>query len=250
MTVETTRAGVRFPVEGMTCASCVNRIERYLRKVDGVIEANVNLATESASVRYDPARVQLDGLRSAVEAAGYEARIDRAEVSGADGPRSIDIAFRAPSGGLAGPRMLALDIEGMTCASCVNRIERYLRKVDGVVEANVNLATERASVVARPDVTVDQLIGAVEAAGYEAKLLVDGAPSRSGTSSAEAAEPHAAHREAAGQPETSFQQRHLAETRRRLIVAAVLTTPLLLGLASMTIAPFLQIGRASCRERV
>ena len=239
MTVETGPAGVRFPVEGMTCASCVNRIERYLRKVDGVVEANVNLATETASVRYDPARVQLDGLRSAVEAAGYEARIDRSEVSGGDGRRSIEIDFRAPEGGLAGPRMLALDIEGMTCASCVNRIERYLRKVDGVVEANVNLATERASVLARPDVTVDQLIGAVEAAGYEAKLLVDGAPSRPGTSAAEAAEPHAAHREAAGAPETSFQQRHLAETRQRLIVAAVLTAPLLLGLASMTIAPFL-----------
>ena len=238
MTVEATPAGVRFPVEGMTCASCVNRIERYLRKVDGVVEANVNLATEAASVRYDPARVQLDGLRSAVEAAGYEARIDRAELSGDDGPQAIEIAFRPREGGLAGPRTLALDIEGMTCASCVNRIERYLRKVDGVVEANVNLATERASIIARPNVTIDQLIGAVEAAGYEAKLLVDGGPGAPEAAATEA-EPHAAHREAIREPETSFQQRHLADTRRRLIVAAVLTTPLLLGLASMTIAPFL-----------
>ena len=53
-------AGVRFPVEGMTCASCVNRIERYLRKVDGVAEANVNLATEQAAVRFNPAQVSLD----------------------------------------------------------------------------------------------------------------------------------------------------------------------------------------------
>ncbi len=239
MTAETAPAGVRFPVEGMTCASCVNRIERYLRKVDGVAEANVNLATETASVRFDPARVDLDDLRSAVEAAGYEARIERAEMSGAANAQTVEIAFRAPAGGLAGPRSLALDIEGMTCASCVNRIERYLRKVDGVVEANVNLATERASIVARPDVTTDQLIAAVEAAGYEAKLLVDGAPTRAGTASLEEAEPHAAHREAASEPETSFQQRHLADTRRRLIVAAVFTTPLLLGLASMTIASFL-----------
>jgi Cu+-exporting ATPase len=240
MNVDTvTAAGVRFPVEGMTCASCVNRIERYLRKVDGVVEANVNLATESASVQYDPARVKLDDLRSAVEAAGYEARIERAELSGTPGPQAVEIAIRAPAGGLAGPRSLALDIEGMTCASCVNRIERYLRKVDGVVEANINLATERASVVARPEVTIDQLIAAVEAAGYEAKLLVDGAPAAPATDDANEAEPHAAHRETARQPETSFQLRHLADTRRRLIVATILTIPLLAGLASMTIAPFL-----------
>src|ERR671919_1880273 len=98
-------------------------------------------------------------------------------------------------------------VEGMTCASCVNRIERYLRKVDGVVEANVNLATERASIIARPDVTVDQLIGAVEAAGYEAKVLIDGEP----MAAAEDGEPeaHAKHREVAREPETSFQLRHL-----------------------------------------
>nr|MBA2315874.1 copper-translocating P-type ATPase [Chloroflexota bacterium] len=238
MAAEMTAAGVRFPVEGMTCASCVNRIERHLRKVDGVVEANVNLATESASVRFDPARVDLDDLQSAVEAAGYEARIERAEVFGAAGTQAVEIAFQPREGGLAGPRSLALDIEGMTCASCVNRIERHLRKVDGVVEANVNLATERASVTVRPGVTVDQLIAAVEAAGYEAKLLSDGPPVDPGAESADA-EPHAAHREATRGPETSFQQRHLADTRRRLIVAAILTIPLLLGLAAMTVAPFL-----------
>ena len=250
MTSEQATAGVRFPVEGMTCASCVNRIERYLRKTNGVVEANVNLATETASVRFDPALVDLGALSSAVEAAGYEARIERAEfsggptVAGVAGTESIEIAFRAPAGGLSGPRSLALDIEGMTCASCVNRIERYLRKVDGVVEANVNLATERASIVSRPEVTVDHLIAAVEAAGYEAKLLVDGSRSPADGAStaaeaAEGAEPHAAQRESARAPETSFQQRHLADTRRRLIVGIILTTPLLLGLAAMTVAPFL-----------
>ena len=239
MTAESTATGVQFPVEGMTCASCVNRIERYLRKVDGVVEANVNLATESASVRFDPALVKLDDLRSAVEAAGYEARIERAETSGPAPTQAVEIALRAPRDGLAGPRTLALDIEGMTCASCVNRIERYLRKVDGVVEANVNLATERASVVARPDVTSDQLIAAVEAAGYEAKLLVAGATVASVDHDHTDAEPHAVPREVVQAPETSYQQRHLADTRRRLIVAAILTIPLLAGLASMTIAPFL-----------
>src|SRR5450759_2207143 len=60
---------VAFPIEGMTCASCVNRITRFLRKVDGVEEANVNLATESATVRYDGSRVDVAGLVAAVEAA-------------------------------------------------------------------------------------------------------------------------------------------------------------------------------------
>ncbi|HXG40513.1 MAG TPA: heavy metal translocating P-type ATPase [Candidatus Limnocylindrales bacterium] len=223
---------VRFPVEGMTCASCVNRIERYLRKVDGVVEANVNLATEAASVTFDPASASVADLGAAVEAAGYEARLDRLETSEGPGAtpegRTVEVAFSAH-------RSLALDIEGMTCASCVNRIERYLRKVDGVVEANVNLATERATIVARPDVTVDRLIAAVEAAGYEARLLVDGEV----PGEVVEAEPHAAEREVAGRPETSFQQRHLADTRRRLVVAGVLTLPLLGGLAAMTVAPFL-----------
>ena len=161
-------AGARFPVEGMTCASCVNRIERYLRKVDGVEEANVNLATELASVRFDGSRVTLEDLGRAVEAAGYEARLDRAERTGGDpAARTVEIGFSAP-------RTFALDIEGMTCASCVNRIERYLGKLDGVTTANVNLATERATVVAGPDVTVEQIIAAVEAAGYDARLIVDG----------------------------------------------------------------------------
>jgi Cu+-exporting ATPase len=231
--------GVRFPLEGMTCASCVNRIERYLRKVDGVEEANVNLATETATVRFDSARVDLGVLQSAVEAAGYEARVDRAESSGGSAIGQVEIGFRARPGGIGGPRTLALDIEGMTCASCVNRIERYLRKVDGVIEANVNLATERASIIAGPDVPTDRLIAAVEAAGYEAKLLITGDATRGAPRDLAEVEPHAAHREAAREPETTFQQRHLADTRRRLIVAAVLTIPLLGGLAAMTVAPFL-----------
>src|SRR3989442_742166 len=104
----------------MTCASCVNRIERYLRRVEGIHQANVNLATESALVTFDPDRVSLEDLGQAVEAAGYDARLDLAEVSGSE-PASRRVEL-----GLAAPRSFALDIDGMTCASCVNRIERYL----------------------------------------------------------------------------------------------------------------------------
>ncbi|MFN8520955.1 MAG: heavy metal translocating P-type ATPase [Chloroflexota bacterium] len=153
-------------------------------------------------------------------------------------------AIPGPAAPVDAPRTLALDVEGMTCASCVNRIERYLRKVDGVVEANVNLATERASVVAQPGVTVERLMEAIEAAGYDARIAVEAgplrqAPARSDAAAPDAAFSHATDPEAVTQPGMTFAERHLADTRRRLIVAAVLTTPLLLGLASMTIAPFL-----------
>ncbi|MER3418588.1 MAG: heavy metal translocating P-type ATPase, partial [Chloroflexota bacterium] len=125
------------------------------------------------------------------------------------------------------------------CASCVNRIERYLRKVEGVRDATVNLATERATVLAAPNVTVDELIAAVEAAGYEARLVVGEGPEGTVAARAMEAEPHAAPRELAAPAETTFQQRHLADLRRRLAVAAVLTIPILGGLAKMTVAPFL-----------
>ena len=83
---------VSFPVEGMTCASCVNRITRYLQKVEGVEDATVNLATESATVRFDPAHVDVAGLAAAVEAAGYVARVDRIEAdeTNADEPTFAD----------------------------------------------------------------------------------------------------------------------------------------------------------------
>ena len=77
-TAATSTETVSFPIEGMTCASCVNRITRFLNKVDGVEEANVNLASESATVRYDPGKVDVAGLVAAVDAAGYVARVEQA----------------------------------------------------------------------------------------------------------------------------------------------------------------------------
>src|SRR5690349_21645368 len=86
-----------LPIEGMTCASCVNRVERYLRKTDGVVEANVNLATEQARVRFDPTVVGRDELNRAVVAAGYSVRAsaESAEVAGAlDAAAEIDAQRR------------------------------------------------------------------------------------------------------------------------------------------------------------
>jgi P-type Cu+ transporter len=221
-----TSSRISFPVEGMTCASCVNRIERHLRKLDGVQEATVNLATETVTVRYDAEQVSLGDLGQAVEAAGYEARLDRAEGSTPAATGSMP----SPD---PGPRTMTLEVTGMTCASCVNRIERHVRRLPGVHRADVNLATERATVVADPGLTGEQVIKAIEAAGYEARAATD-----DGTADADADVRGVSDPAASGR-ETPHAQRHLRDLRRRLLVATVLTVPILLGLARMTIAPFL-----------
>ena len=106
-----------LPVEGMTCASCVGRVERALKEVPGVQSAAVNLATERADITFtDWANSQ--GAVSAIEKAGYNVREETTELA----------------------------IEDMTCASCVGRVEKALAKIPGVLEATVNLATERARV--------------------------------------------------------------------------------------------------------
>jgi Cu+-exporting ATPase len=125
--------------------------------------------------------------------------------------------------------IVSFPVEGMTCASCVNRITRFLRKVDGVEDANVNLAAESATVRFDPAVvTVTDLASAVEAAGYVARIE-QAATSDREVDVQEAAEARGERDEAAA--------RHLASLRRRLVVAAVLTIPILGGLARMTIAP-------------
>jgi P-type Cu+ transporter len=131
---------LELPITGMTCAACVVRNEKALRKVEGVSEANVNFATEKASVTFDPDVISAEDLVHTVEAAGY---------------------------GVATARE-TLPIMGMTCASCVARVERALRKPPGVLSADVNLATEKATVTYLPgQATHADLVAAIEAAGYE-----------------------------------------------------------------------------------
>jgi len=127
--------------------------------------------------------------------------------------------------------VVSFPVEGMTCASCVNRITRFLSKVEGVEEANVNLASESATV--RFDsalVTVADLVAAVDAAGYVARVE-QAATADHEVDVAEAAEARS-ERDAAT-------ARHVAALRRRLLVAGLLTLPLLGGLARMTVAPWL-----------
>lgn len=136
---------LKLQVTGMTCASCVMRIEKTLKAVPGVHDASVNLATEEATVSADRA-VSVESLAAAVRKAGY------------------DVVTR----------QAALLVKGMTCASCVNRVEKALLKVPGVFGATVNLATERVTVQALSTVPAAALTAAIAKAGYEAAVPDDG----------------------------------------------------------------------------
>ncbi|VWD56888.1 putative cation-transporting ATPase membrane protein [Burkholderia lata] len=148
---------IELDIDGMTCASCVSRVEKALAKVPGVTRASVNLATERATVDA-AASVSAAQLVDTVKQAGYGAT-----------PTVTDAGFAAFAPlSPAAPASIELDIDGMTCASCVSRVEKALAKVPGVTRASVNLATERATVDAAPDVTAARLADAVKQAGYGA----------------------------------------------------------------------------------
>jgi heavy metal translocating P-type ATPase len=169
---------IDIPIQGMTCASCVGRVEKAIRSVEGVAVANVNLATERAHVEFAPSEATPAAVADAIRAAGYE-----------------------PS-----ENTIELKIDGMTCASCVNRVEKALRRVPGVEDASVNLATERASIryLGNADI-MGRLIGAVEQTGYEAKPVqrVDG--------------------QADGEREARATE--IAGLQRSVLIAAILTLP-------------------------
>ena len=164
--IETTLA---LPVAGMTCASCAGRVERALKAVPGVSAAAVNLATETAEVTGIAAP---DALIAAVETAGYQVPAHAQELS----------------------------IDGMTCASCVARVERALKAVPGVTGAAVNLATETARVDGVADAAA--LVAAVRAAGYAARPVG-----------------------ATGETVSDRREREAEGLTRDLILAAVLTLP-------------------------
>ncbi|MBU9583688.1 heavy metal translocating P-type ATPase [Burkholderia multivorans] len=158
-------ATVLLDIDGMTCASCVSRVEKALAKVPGVTHASVNLATERATVEAS-ADVSAARLVEAVEQAGYRATLIESAPAAVTSQRIDHKAAHS----------VELDIDGMTCASCVSRVEKALAKVPGVTHASVNLATERATVEASADVSAARLVEAVEQAGYQA-TPVEPAPS-------------------------------------------------------------------------
>jgi P-type Cu+ transporter len=137
---------IELPITGMTCASCVARTEKAIGKVQGVDKAAVNLATEKATVTFDPGEVSTGDIVAAVEGAGY----------------GVVTAQET------------LPIIGMTCASCVSRVEKALRMPAGVLKADVNLATEKATVSYIPgQASYKDLVEAVRGAGYD---VVEQAP--------------------------------------------------------------------------
>lgn len=134
------RASHTIAIDGMTCASCVGRVEKAIAKVPGVLKASVNLATERADISFSGPPDVL-AVIDAVRNAGYGVE----------------------------EKTVELDIEGMTCASCVGRVEKALKAVSGVSGASVNLATERATVrVAGNAVSAATLAEAIKQAGYKA----------------------------------------------------------------------------------
>src|SRR5215207_7456337 len=171
-----TTVDVTFPVTGMTCASCVNRVEKAIGKVPGVERAAVNLATERATVSYDPRQTTVADIATAVERAGYgvvdlPAEPFLAPDSSSPAPPSGN---GSDDGTAPGVTEAVLPIEGMTCASCVRRVEKGLEKVPGVTAANVNLATERATVAYDPTIAdLTTMRTAVERAGYHVGAVAD-----------------------------------------------------------------------------
>ncbi len=179
---------IEFAVAGMTCASCVTRVERALKALPGVESAIVNLATERATVIYDPSTTAPAALAEAVHARGYD-------------PVMADID---------------IGVGGMTCASCAGRVERALQALPGVIEANVNLATEAAH--------VHYLVGALDEATVRAAIRATGYEPLAGPA-ADEDEPREAQDEAA------------ARMRRDVERAAFLTVPVVVLAMGPVFAP-------------
>ncbi|MFU8826641.1 MAG: heavy metal translocating P-type ATPase [Brevefilum sp.] len=166
-----------LPILGMTCANCVATVERNLKKVDGVESANVNLSSERAAVTYDPTKANLDEFIKRVQGAGYQVAIGEA----------------------------ALGIKNLSDASDARRLEKALNQQEGVIEANINLATEKALVKYVPTIiSQNDLRRAIRSAGFdllEADLQLDDA-------------------------EAKARKAEIAQQRRLLIIGLIFTVPL------------------------
>ena len=131
-----------FKIEGMTCSACANRVERVVKKMNGVEEASVNFATETLLVKFDDAKIDAPKIEEAIVKAGYSVRKDMR-----------DYTFK---------------VEGMSCSACANRVERITKKIDGVESANVNFATEKLTVrVDAEKVRYSDIKLAVDKAGFK-----------------------------------------------------------------------------------
>ena len=130
-------------ITGMSCAACALRIEEGLKKLDGVVDANVNLALERANIVYDAERLSEADLNSLITGLGYGVVQEKANIN----------------------------ITGMSCAACATRIEDNLNKLSGVNSATVNLATNKAAIEYDPQkVNLSEVLSVIKNLGYEGEL--------------------------------------------------------------------------------
>ncbi len=138
-----------FIVEGLHCASCVSKVEEKLRSLDGVINASVNLATKSAYVEYDENKISPIIMKASVDALGYVFKIIKTKT-------------------------IVIKVGGLHCASCVAKLEGALKNKEGILEANVNLATNKAFITFNPDIIGEKEInGVITSAGYKPLESID-----------------------------------------------------------------------------
>lgn len=131
---------IALQVSGMTCAACASRIEKGLKRMDGVADAHVNLALETSNVTYNPSETGAAAIKEKIEKLGYGVVTEKAE----------------------------FQIAGMTCAACANRIEKRLNKTEGVSSAPVNFALETVAVEYNPkEVAITDLKETVAKLGYQ-----------------------------------------------------------------------------------
>jgi Cu+-exporting ATPase len=175
---------VALKVTGMTCAACAARIERKLQKLPGVASANVNFAMEKVSVEYDAGLLTNENIIQAVKDAGYDVALQRNEYK----------------------------VSGMTCAACASRVERAVKKLPGVITANVNFAVAKLTVETAEGLTDAEIIAAVENAGYQAELETD-----------QARDPDT---------EQAAREKEISHQRKLFMVAVIFSIPLLFSMVA------------------
>ena len=188
----TTRT-IHLDVRGMTCANCAGTVADAVESLDGVAEATVNVATDEARVRYDPDRTTLSAIHDAIESAGYDPVSER----------------------------VSIGITDMTCANCAATTRTALESTPGVVRADVNFATDEATVEYVPgEASLDDLHDAVESAGYTPVRESGDAADADGTDARDAARTDEIRRQ-----------------KRLTVFGAALSTPLVAMLAAHLLAP-------------
>ncbi|QUH19422.1 heavy metal translocating P-type ATPase [Alkaliphilus sp. B6464] len=185
-------------VKGMTCASCSSAVERNISKANGVSKATVNLATEKLTVEYDTEKISMEDMADRIDKLGYKLVED------------TDV------------REITIPIKGMTCASCSAAVERALKKQNGVIEASVNLATEKAKVKYDNDIIkISKIKQAIEKAGYK---------------------PLDVEVEMSSDKDKEAKEKEIKTLWKKFIIAVIFTTPLFyISMGHMMGAPLPQI---------